>query len=74
MAHQDDAGLLSVKHRSRRRVTAIVYPFGVRLGVIALEAIQNRGTDRWNHARRGYGSELTSSGGRVWILCSGGNS
>lgn len=74
MAHQDDAGLRSVKqsgHAGSR--TSAVHPSGSAVRLLPWGRLQNRKTDRWNHARRSDGSDQPLSGGSVWILCSGGN-
>jgi len=59
MAHQDDAGLLSVKFWSRWCVGSCGAPFGERqCGQPPRRQLRKRSTNRWNHARRGWFASL----------------
>lgn len=59
MAYQDDAGLLSVKHLVTPVFGLLRHaPRGVQWRPSPWRQLQNRKTDRWNHARRGgFGNE-----------------
>jgi len=59
MAHQDEAGLLSVKFWSRWRVGSCGAPFGERhCGPSPRRRLRKGKTNRWNHARRGWSASL----------------
>jgi len=65
MAHQDDEGLRSVKISGHAGSgTPVVRPSGSASRLLPWRRLQNRKTDRWNHARRGYEFTLVSLGRR----------